>query len=237
MNTLKQVMSALEAKGDPRRIGAYANHGAPTDRLFGVSVADMKVIAKRIKGRQELAYELYDTGHGDAQYLAGMVADGALMSKTLLDRWARTASWQMVSEYTVPWVATESEHALSRAHKWIAAKKEAVATSGWNTWAGHVAVTPDDDLDLDGIEAALEEIEEGIDDAPNRVRYTMNGFVIAVGAYVRPLSKRAKATARRLGAVHVEMGGTSCKVPLATQAITKVESMGRVGKKRKTIKC
>lgn len=46
--------------------------------MFGVSVADMKVIAKRIKGEQDLACELYQTGNSDAMYLAGMVADGSL---------------------------------------------------------------------------------------------------------------------------------------------------------------
>jgi hypothetical protein len=33
------------------------------------------------------------------------------------------------------------------------------------------------------------------------------------------------------------MGDTACKVPLAVDYIAKVESMKRVGKKRKTAKC
>ena len=205
--------------------------------MFGVSVADMKVIAKQIKGKQELAYELYETGNGDAQYLAGMVADGAQMTKVRLDQWARKALWQMVSEYTVPWVASESKHAQALALKWMNARKEGVATSGWNTYSGMVTVTPDDELDLAEVDMLLDQIDEGIDDAMNRVRYTMNGFVIAVGTYVKPLSKKAKSIARRLGKVEVELGGTSCKVPLATEAISKAEKAGRAGKKRKTIKC
>jgi 3-methyladenine DNA glycosylase AlkD len=237
MSTLNQVMAALKKAGNPQRVQLFAKHGAPPDLMFGVSVADLKPIAKQIKGQQELAYELFETGNGDAQYLAGMVADGSLMSKALLNKWARQASWQMVSEYTVPWVASESKHAQALALKWMGAKKEAVATSGWNTYSGYVTVTPDDELDLAEIEGLLDQIESGIDEAMNRVRYTMNGFVIAVGCYVQPLSKRAKALARKLGPVDVKMGGTSCKVPLALEAIAKVEKAGRTGKKRKTIKC
>ena len=105
MKTVAQVMAELKKKGNPLRIKAFGPHGAP-DNMFGVSVADMKVIAKKIKGEQELACALYETGNGDAMYLAGMVADGAAMTKKQLDTWARTASWQMVSEYTVPGVAT-----------------------------------------------------------------------------------------------------------------------------------
>lgn len=236
MSTVTKVMTALKKKGDPRRIQTYAAHGAPDD-IFGVSVADMKVIAKGIKGEQDLACALYETGNGDAMYLAGMVADGSQMTKKLLDTWARKANWQMVSEYTVPGVTVESEHARDLAMKWIGAKKESVASSGWATYAGLVAVTEDDDLDLAEIKALLKQVEKEIESAPNRVRYTMNGFVIAVGSYVLPLAKQAKATAKKLGKVDVDMNGTSCKVPLATEYIAKVEKAGRAGKKRKTVKC
>lgn len=67
--------------------------------------------------------------------------------------------------------------------------------------------------------------------------YVMKIVVIAVGAYVRPLLKQAKAAAKIVGAVAVDVGDTACKVPLASAYIAKVEAAGRVGKKRKTIKC
>ena len=236
MNTVAKVMTELKKKGNPLRIQAFARHGGP-EHLFGVSVADMKVIARKIKGEQELACELYETGNGDAMYLAGMVADGSLMTKKQLDSWAKNASWQMLSEYTVPGVTTESTLAHDLATEWIKSKKESVASSGWNTYAGIVTVTPDEDLDLAEIKSLLKKIEKEIDSAPNRVRYTMNAFVIAVGAYVMPLSKHANATAKKLGKVEVDMHGTSCKVPLATEYIEKIEKSGRAGKKRKTIKC
>lgn len=237
MDTVKQVMTALKKKGNPKRIPIFANHGAPTDRMYGVSVADMKVIAKQIKGKQELACELYETSNIDAMYLAGMVADGSLMTKKLLDSWAKQADWGMISEYTVPWVATESKHCRDLAMKWIGSKKETIASTGWCTYAGHVAITADEDLDLAEVKSLLKTVEGEIESAQNRVRYTMNGFVIAVGSYVLPLQKQAIATAKRIGKVEVDMGGTSCKVPLATQYIDKVISSGRAGKKRKTIKC
>lgn len=237
MNTVDKVMAALKKKGNEQRIKTFVKHGAPADNIFGVSVADMKVIAKKIKGEQDLAYELYDTGNSDAMYLAGMIANGALMSKAQLDAWAHQATWEMLAEYTVPRVVAESEHARELALKWIKSEKETVASCGWNTYAGYVTITADDDLNLAEIEALLDQIEKEIDAAANRVKYTMNGFVIAVGSYVLPLMEQAKATAGRLGKVHVEMNGTSCKVPLATVYIEKVEKSGRAGKKRKTIKC
>lgn len=236
MNTVGEVMTALESKGNEQTRKTFARHGI-RDNTFGVKVADLKVIAKQIKGNQELACELYETGNYDAMYLAGLVADGSKMTKKQLETWAKNASFGSLSEYTVPWVASESTHARSLALKWIKSKKESIATSGWNTYAGVLAVTPDEDLDLDEIVELLEKVVAEINSVPNKVRYTMNGFVISVGTYVKPLLKKAKAAAKKLGKVTVDMGDTACKVPEATAYIAKVENAGRVGKKRKTNKC
>lgn len=236
MNTVSQVMTALKKAGTAQTRKTFARHGAP-ENLFGVKVGDLKVIAKQIKGNQELACELYETGNADAMYLAGIVADGAQMNKKQLDGWAKSAPWHMVSEYSVPGVTVESPHAKGLAAKWIKSKQEHIAACGWNTYSGVVATTPDEDLDLKEVESLLKKIETDIDKAPGRVRYTMNGFVISVGGYVKPLAKKAKATAKKLGKVEVDMGGTACKVPLASDYIEKMEKSGRAFKKRKTIKC
>lgn len=41
----------------------------------------------------------------------------------------------------------------------------------------------------------------------------------------------------KIGKVHVDMGGTACKVPLATEYIQKVIARGNLGKKRKVARC
>ena len=236
MNTVPQVLAELKKKGSEKTRKIYARHGIqiPT---FGVSVADLKTIAKKIKGNQSLALELYDTENYDAMYLAGMVADGSKMSKKQLEHWAKTTRCEALCGYTVPWVTAESPYARELALKWIVAKKESIALSGWATYSGIVATTPDEDLDLNEIKELLNRVVAKIDEAPNKVRYMMNAFVIAVGGYVKPLLSEAKKAARTLGAVSVDMGDTACKVPVASAYIEKIETMGRVGKKRKTMKC
>ena len=92
-------------------------------------------------------------------------------------------------------------------------------------------------LDLAEIQRLMDRVVKEVGTAPNRVRYCMIGFVIAVGGYVIPLLKQAKAAARQIGAVSVDVGETACKVPNATEYIEKLESMGRVGRKRKTMRC
>ena len=121
--------------------------------------------------------------------------------------------------------------------KWIQSKKEHLASAGWCTYAGLVAAKADQALDLAEIESLLGTIVREVHGAQNRVRYTMNGFVIAVGDYVKALFEQAKASARQIGAVSVDLGDTACTVRLATAQIEKIEASGQVGKKKKTIRC
>ena len=65
----------------------------------------------------------------------------------------------------------------------------------------------------------------------------MNGFVIAVGTYIKELTEKSKEVANKIGKVKVDVGGTACKVPLAIDYINKVIDKGRLGKKRKSARC
>lgn len=237
MLTLAEVMLELEQLGTEQTRRTFARHGAPADRMFGVKIGDLKTILKKIKGRQELALELYDTGNCDAMYLAGLVANGALMTKKQLESWAKKASWCQISEYTVPWVASESTFAAELAQKWIDAKQPSVVSSGWMTWSAIVATRPDEELDLKTLEKLLERVVGTIHDSDNGVRSAMNGFVISVGGYVLPLQKKARDAAKKIGKVEVDVGATACKVPLALEYIDKMIARGNAGKKRKTVKC
>ncbi|MGB7283309.1 MAG: DNA alkylation repair protein [Candidatus Acidiferrum sp.] len=238
MPTVVSIMAELKRKGAEKTRKIYARHGMATGNMFGVTVADLKVIAKTIEGQQALACELYATGNLDTMYLAGMVAAGAQKTPKHLNAWAEGAAHlQIIAENIVPWVTVENSRVRDLAMQWIKSKKEQVTPSGWCTYSGLVATKPDDDLDLAEVEKLLETVAKEIKNSQNRVRYTMNGFVIAVGTYVKPLLKQAKAAAREIGAVSVDVGDTACKVPLATTCIKKIEAAGRVGQKRKTIRC
>lgn len=234
--TKAEVMKELQSLGSKEVKERWSKHGA-REPFFGVKVEDLKKIMKKIKNDQALALELYETGNSDAMYLAGLIADGTKMTKQQLQAWADQAPWYMISEYTVPWLASENPHGHELALQWIDAKKEQVAASGWSTLAGLLAIKPDTEIDIEEIKSLLERVEKTIHTAPNRTRYAMNGFVIAVGGYVPALTTQAIATAKKIGVVEVDMGGTACKVPFAPDYIQKMKEKGYIGKKRKTIRC
>jgi hypothetical protein len=233
---LKEVMSALKTKGSPAVKALLMKHGAK-EPFFGVKVGDMKPLAKILKGQQALALELFATGNGDAQYLAGMIADGHLMTTRQLRAWADTAAWDMISGNTVPWVASEHPEGFALAVKWIESRNEQVARAGWSTLGALAATIPDTDLPVVQLGRLLDRVVRDMPKAPDGARYSMNNFVIMVGTYVAPLGAQAIATARKLGRVEVDMGDTDCKVPQAESYILKCRRGAPVAPKRKTVRC
>lgn len=231
----KDVLQQLDAFGDARIKKVLTAHGA-REPLSGVKVSDLKKIQKRVKVDHLLALELFETGHYDAMYLAGLIADDKLMTKKDLERWSRTA-YAGIAEYTLPWVAAQGRFGWEMGLAWCASKKETVASTGWMTLSCIVALTPDDALDMKALTSLLGRVKKEIHNAPNRVRAAMNAFMIAVGGYVVPLSDAAVTAARAVGEVSVDVGGTACKIPYAPEYIGRMVKHGSLGKKRKSVKC
>lgn len=233
---LNDVLAELESKGSEATKRIFLKHGA-REPFFGVKVADLKIIAKKIKGDQALARELYATGNGDAQYLAGMIADGAAMTRKELQRWAEKAGWRMISNTIVPWVASEHPDGFVLALDWIEAKQEPVALAGWSTLGAWVTTHADAELDLKALKALLTRVVKTIHAQPDRVRQQMNYFVIAIGTYVAPLGDAAIAAARKIGQVSVDVGDTACQIPDAESYIMKSRRGAPIAPKRKTVRC
>lgn len=233
--TNEEVMNYLKEVGTEQTRKTFINHGA-TGEFYGVRVGDMKKILKHVKKDHDLALKLYDSGNSDAMYLAGLAVDPKRMTKEQLQRWVQDAYWYMLAEYTVPWVAAESPFALELAREWMQSDNEMIACAGWSTYTNYLTYAGAGELDLPEISQFLQEIRGNIHQAPNRVRYAMNAFVISVGGYVPELREDAQRVAMEIGKVHVDMGGTACKVPLAFDYIEKVISRGEP-KKKKTVRC
>jgi 3-methyladenine DNA glycosylase AlkD len=234
--TAGEIVEQLRPLGSEGYKKVLRNHGIK-EPFFGVKIEELKKFQKQIKKDYRLALDLYDTGIYDAMYLAGLVADDAKMTKADLRGWLEKSPCGAITEYTVAWVTAESPHGYELAREWIDSSDEDVTLAGWATLNSLVAIKADSELDLAELEQLLDRVENTIHQQPNRVRYVMNSFVIAVGCYVSALTDQALQTAAKIGTVTVDMGNTACKVPSAAEYIQKVQTRGTIGKKRKTAKC
>lgn len=233
--TAAGIIEELQSLGTDSYKRVLLNHGVP-EPVLGVKIEELKKFQKRIKKDYRLALDLFDTGIYDAMYLAGMIADQTKMTKKDLRHWLAASDCAVVCGATVARVAAESRHGWDLGLEWIESEKENVAAAGWETLGGVVAVSEDADLDLPGLRRLLQRVEKTIHRQPDRVRYSMNGFIIAVGTYVQSLTDVTLKAAEKIGVVAVDMGNTACKVPFAPEYIQKARIRGAIGKKRRAAK-
>ena len=229
-------MADLKSHGSDSIKKILLKHGV-REPFFGVKIEHLKTIQKQIKKDYTLAKELYATGNADAMYLAGLIADDEKMTKADLRTWIKHALSANIAEHTVPWVAAGSPYGYELALEWIDSPEDRIAVAGWSTLSHLASLLPDEDLDLHKLKSLVAHVVTGIHSAGNRVRYTMNGFLISVGSYVPSLTADALAAAKKIGPVSVDMNGTACLVPDAAAYIEKVKAKGTLGKKKKTVKC
>ena len=234
--TAAEIIAEIKPLGRDSYKNVILKHGVQ-EPCFGVKIEELKKIQKRIKTDYQLALDLYDTGIYDAMYLAGLIADDARMTKRDLTRWLAHPNSEPLIGSIVPWVAVGSSHGWEVALEWIDSETDRVAAAGWTTLSCLVSIKPDAELDLPKLKQLLACVGKTIHAQTDNVRYAMNGFVIALGAYVASLTELALQSAETIGTVEVDMGDTACRVPFAPDYIRKIQQRGTIGKKRKTVKC
>ncbi len=233
---LQDVMRELEALGNERIKQIYIRHGA-REPLFGVTTGAMKPLAKTIKKEYSLSMALYATGNYDAAYFAGMIADPGKMQPTDFETWMKTAYCHMMSDYVVAVTLAETDFAQEVADRWIDSDKELYMSAGWCCYCWLLGTRPDEWFEKSKLLTMLRRVEQTIHGQPNHTRYAMNEFVMAVGISYRPLHEEALAAAQRIGTVSVDWGKTGCKTPSAPEAIRKAVDKGRIGFKRRGVRC
>jgi 3-methyladenine DNA glycosylase AlkD len=214
--SVTELLAELESLGSEQTRKTYRRHGV-TGPQFGVSYADLGRLRKRIRKDQALAEGLWASGNHDARVLATMVADPAAMDEARLEAWARGLDSYVLAG-ALSEVAARSPAARALVEKWRRSSVEWIEQAGWDL-LGHLA---NDGGGEDGYFVPfLERIEREIHGARNRVRYAMNGALIAIGSRGGELETRAMEAARRIGKVEVDHGETGCKTPDAAAYIPK----------------
>lgn len=220
--------------GDENTKRTLGKHGA-REPFFGVKVAELKKIVKRVKKDHGLSLDLFDTGNSDAMYLAGLIADEKKISKDELRHWADKAYWHMLSVYTVAWVAAESPHGWELGQEWIDSDRENIACTGWSTLANWVLIRPDTALDLQGLKALTERAAGRYQSAPKAVRATIVAFLQTVGVSVTPLEVAAAEAGRQIRQENAE-GAADASTDIGSY-IEKIRQKGRLGQKKKQARC
>lgn len=97
---------------------------------MGVSLTDLRQLAKQIGIDHKLALALWPTKIHEARLLAGIIADKEKTTSALMDRWVKDFdSWDIV-DVTVSGLFDKTPQAWPKAYQWVKSNQEFIRRSG-----------------------------------------------------------------------------------------------------------
>jgi 3-methyladenine DNA glycosylase AlkD len=208
--TLSDTLKQLKALGTAKVRAQNAKSGAGNNQ-FGVSLGDIRVLAKKIRANHELALSLWENGNVDAQFLATLLVQPRKLSAREMDRMLRSTSFVRVADWLIAYVVRQHPDKEALRLEWMAADDRWAARAGWDLTSERVAKSPDG---LD-VPALLARIESEMADAPPEVQWTMNNTLATIGIHFAKHRKQAIAIGEQIGLYRDWPVSKGCVIPFA----------------------
>ena len=99
MASVKDVLDKLQSKAQPEQLEGMAKYGMTVEQRLGVSVPDMRKLAKEIGRDHKLALDLWRTGIAEARIVAAMVGDPDKLTEEEMEDWVKGInSWDVCDQ-------------------------------------------------------------------------------------------------------------------------------------------
>jgi len=130
------VLARLHDLADPGRLAGMARYGIGGGTAIGVTVAELRALAKELGRSHELAQGLWDSGVHEARILASLVEERDRVDEAQLDRWAADlGSWDLCDQFCQNLVR-HTPFAWTKALEWSGRPEPFVKRAGFATMAG-----------------------------------------------------------------------------------------------------
>jgi 3-methyladenine DNA glycosylase AlkD len=193
---VREALTALEGQGTKRTRDGMARYGIVAPKAFGVPMAAIQLLAKRLGRDHDLAVALWDTGWYEARLLTAYVGEPDRVTPALMDRWARDfGNWAVVDTLCFS-LYDRTPHAWAKIDQWSRRSDELVKRAAFALLAC-VALHDKESPDAPFLRS-LSLIERAAPDDRNLVKKGVSWALRAVGRRSQTLNAAAIETARRL---------------------------------------
>ncbi len=192
------VLAELRALGSEKELAGMARVGIHAGGAFGVSIYELRKVARRLGTDHDLALALWTSGNHEARLLACFVDDPKLVTKRQMEAWARDFdSWDICDQATTS-LFDQSPHAWPKAVEWAERDEEFVRRGGFALMAG-LAVHDRAATDRD-FQRLFPLIRRHARDDRNFVKKAVNWALRNIGKRNRALNAAAIACAEKIRA-------------------------------------
>jgi 3-methyladenine DNA glycosylase AlkD len=186
----------LKSHSSKRDRDGMARYAIPSDHAMGVSVANIRVLGKRLGHNHALAAALWETGWYEARMLASFVDDPTRVTPAQMDRWCREFDNWAICDALCFHLFDRTPHAWQKVAKWHNRREEFIKRAAFATLWG-LTVHDKTSGDTPFIKG-LGFIERAASDERNYVKKAVNMALRAIGKRNAALNAAAVKVARRL---------------------------------------
>ena len=175
-----------------------ARYGIPSENALGVSVADIRVLARRIGRNHDLAAALWKTKVYEARMLTAFIDEPARVTPAQMDRWCRDFDSWAICDTLCFHLFDKTPHAWKKVEKWCERREEFVKRAAFALLASialHDKTAPDEPF-----LQSLRLIERAAADERNFVKKALSWALRGIGKRSATLNAAAVKMARRLAA-------------------------------------
>ncbi|MFC1992944.1 DNA alkylation repair protein [Chloroflexota bacterium] len=217
MATVKEIFEILKSKAKPDQLGGMAKFGMAVEQRLGVSVPDMRKIAKELGDDHQLALELWNTGVAEAKIIAAMIDNPNEVTNSQMEDWVKDInSWDVCDQVCMN-LFEKSPLAWRKIIDWSEREEEFVKRTAFSLIA--CISWHDKKMEDDKFIELFPVITQGAMDERNFVKKAVNWALRNIGKRNKSLNKAAINAA-----MEIQRLDSKAARWIATDAIRELES-------------
>ncbi|MCJ7634183.1 DNA alkylation repair protein [Candidatus Bathyarchaeota archaeon] len=215
MVNVEEVLTKLKAKARPDKLKGVARYGMVFERRLGVSVPEMRTIAKETEKNHKLALELWKTEIAEARIVAAMIDEPEELTEEQMEDWVKDLdSWDICDQVCMN-LFEKTPLAWKKILNWSEREEEFVKRTAYSLLA--CLAWHDKKVEDEKFIKLFPVIKFGARDERNYVKKAVNWALRNIGK--RNLNKAAIAFARE-----IQQSDSKAGHWIASDAIKELES-------------
>jgi 3-methyladenine DNA glycosylase AlkD len=211
------VIEKLKKKARPDQLKGMARYGMTVEKRLGVSIPELRLLAKEAGKDHELSLELWKTGIDEARILAAMIDDPQKLTEEQMEEWVKDInSWDVCDQACMN-LFEKSPLACKKIRDWANREEEFVKRTAFSLIA--CLAWHDKKIEDDRFIALFPVIREGATDERNFVKKSVNWAIRNMGKRNRNLNKAVIDLAKEVQKLDSKVARW-----IATDAIKELES-------------
>ncbi len=196
MASVEEVLKKLKARARPDQLEGMARFAIVGKGRLGVSVPDMRKLAKEIGKDHTLALDLWKTGIPDARIVAGMIGEPEKLTEQEMEDWVKDFdSWDVCDQVCMN-LFEKSPLAVKKIHDWAQREEEFVKRTAFVLIA--CLAWHDKGAEDEKFIALFAVIKHGATDERNFVKKAVNWALRNIGKRNPNLNKTAISLAQKI---------------------------------------